>query len=158
MEENKQTEGGTGDAAASTASSAPSQPAQSAQADLKVVADRAKVAAQGFNFSKLFEGRIDNMNYLYGAVASVALGLTLGMIPVLGFLLSLVLLVVGLGITVRRFHDINITGWAALVVLIPFLGFLVVIYLCWKKGDVAANPFGAAPDPKRDFFKAVLNT
>ncbi len=154
MDENNKTEGVTGEPVSSTTSA----PTQSAQADLKVAADRAKAATQGFQFGKLFEGRIDNMNYLYGAVGSIVLGFVLGMIPVIGLLVGLALAVLGIGMTVRRFHDINVTGWATLVLVIPFVGFLVVVYLCWKHGDVAANPYGAAPDPKRDAFKAILNT
>lgn len=131
---------------------------QSAKAELQVVADRAKSATQGFDIQKIFVGRVDNMNYLYGALASIVLGFTIGMIPVIGFLVMIPLAVLGFGLTARRFHDINITGWASLILFVPFLGLFAVIYLCWKHGDVAANPFGAVPDPKRDFFKAVLNT
>jgi hypothetical protein len=38
------------------------------------------------------------------------------------------------------------------------LGLLGVIYLCWKHGDVGSNQYGGVPDPKRDVFKAILNT
>ncbi len=131
---------------------------QNAKAELQVVADRAKSATQGFDIQKLFVGRVDNMNYLYAAVASLALAFTVGMIPLLGFLLMIPLAVLGFGLTARRLHDINITGWASLVLFVPFIGLFAVIYLCWKNGDVAANPFGAVSDPKRDFFRAVLNT
>lgn len=131
---------------------------QSAQADMQAAADRAKAATAGFNFEKLFAGRIDNMNYLYAVVGSIVLGFILGMIPIIGLLVSLVFLVIGLGVSARRFHDIGITGWASLALLIPFLGLLGVIYLCWKHGDTGSNAYGAAPDPKRDLFKAILNT
>ena len=73
-------------------------------------------------------------------------------------IISLGLVVFGLGATARRFHDTNMTGWAAVVIIVPFVGLLAVIYLCWKQGDVGANPFGAAPDKKREMFKAILNT
>jgi uncharacterized membrane protein YhaH (DUF805 family) len=60
--------------------------------------------------------------------------------------------------SIRRFHDINMTGWATVALFIPVLGILGVIYLCWKHGDTGSNRFGDVPDPKRDVFKAILNT
>ena len=134
------------------------QSSQSAQADLKAAADRAKAATAGYQFAKLFEGRIDNMNYLYAAIGSIVVGLILNMIPIIGLIASLALMVLGFGLTIRRFHDIHIIGWASLILIVPFVGLLAVIYLCWKHGDTGTNQYGAAPDPKRDFFKAALNT
>ena len=135
-----------------------SGPDQSLQGDLKNVADRAKNASAGFSFDKLFAGRIDRMNYIYAVVGGIVLGLVLNMIPLIGLLISLAIAVVGFGVTARRFHDINITGWASLILLVPFIGFFAVLYLCWREGDKGANPFGPVPDPKRDVFKAILNT
>ena len=131
---------------------------QSPQDDLKKVADRAKAATSGFDFSKLFVGRIDAMNYLYFVLIGLVLGAVLGMIPVIGLLVMIPLAVVGVGVSIRRLHDINITGWATIALFIPFLGILGVIYLCWKHGDVGSNQYGEVPDQKRDMFKAILNT
>ena len=131
---------------------------QSAQADINAAAARAKAATSGFKFDNLFAGRIDNMNYLYAVVGSIVLGFILGMIPIIGLLVSLVFLVVGLGVSARRLHDIGMSGWASLLLLIPFVGLLGMIYLCWRHGDTGSNAYGAAPDPKRDLFKAILNT
>ncbi len=131
---------------------------QSASEDLKRVADRAKAATRGFAFEKLFTGRLDETNYLYFVIGALVVGFLVMMIPLIGMLVSLALLVLGLGATARRFHDINITGLAAVVLIVPVVGLLAVIYLCWKKGEAGANPFGAAPDRNRDTFKAILNT
>ncbi len=131
---------------------------QSLPNDLKHMADKAKSASQGFSFEKLFQGRVDRVNYMYAVIGSIVLALVLSMIQIIGFLISIALGVIGLGMTARRFRDTGVTGWATLVCLIPFAGFLVVIYLCWKEGDKGANAFGAVPDPKRDVFKAILNT
>ncbi len=131
---------------------------QSAQSDMKAAADRAKAATVGFKFDNLFAGRIDNINYLYAAVGSIVLAFIFEMIPIIGFLVSLIFLVIGLGVSARRFHDIGISGWASLLLLFPPLGLFGIIYLCWKQGDGGSNAYGAAPDPKRDLFKAILNT
>jgi uncharacterized membrane protein YhaH (DUF805 family) len=134
------------------------QDTQQAQQDLKQVADRAKAATEGFSFEKLFQGRIDNMNYLWLAIASLVASMILGMIPVIGWAISLALGIVGIGATIRRLHDIGQTGWLTLLCFIPFVGLLLVVYLCWKKGSGVVNQYGEAPDPKREFFKAALNT
>ena len=143
-----------------TATDAPTPAAagQSATEDLKKVADRAKAATSGFSFDKLFEGRLDETNYMYFAIGSFVVGFLVTMIPVIGIIAALGLFVLGLGATARRFHDINMTGWAAAILVVPVVGFLAVIYLCWKIGDAGANPFGAAPDKNREMFKAILNT
>lgn len=134
------------------------QDAAQAQADLKKVADRAKAATAGFSFEKLFQGRIDNMNYFWFAIAGLVAGVVLGMIPVIGWIASLAIGVVGVGATIRRWHDLGQTGWLTLLGFIPFLGLLVLAYLCWKKGATTPNAYGEVPDPARDLFKAVLNT
>ncbi len=131
---------------------------QNAQADLGQVANRAKAATAGFSIEKLFQGRIDNVNYFYFAVAGLVASFVLGMIPVIGWIISLAIAVVGVGTTIRRWHDLGQTGWLTLLGLIPVVGLLVVIYLCWKHGTGTPNMYGEAPDPKREFFKAVLNT
>jgi uncharacterized membrane protein YhaH (DUF805 family) len=125
---------------------------------LKKIATNARAATQGFDFNKLFVGRIDHINYMYYAIGSIVVGLILMYIPIIGLIISLALGVVGLGASARRFHDINMTGWAALLILIPFVNILTVVYLCWKLGDVAPNAFGPVPDKNRELFKAVLNT
>ncbi len=156
MEENTQQTGATGSDAATSAPAGGAQ--QSATDDLKKVADRAKAATGGFDFGKLFVGRLDQKNYIYAVIASIVLGSLFMAIPLIGFILSIGLLVIGVGNTVRRLHDIGQDGWIALVLLVPVIQLLFVLYLCWKHGDQGDNRFGGAPDPKRDFFKAVLNT
>jgi hypothetical protein len=131
---------------------------QNAQADLGQVANRAKAATAGFSIEKLFQGRIDNTNYFYLAISSIVAGTILSMIPVIGGIISLAIGVVGVGATIRRWHDLGQTGWLTLLCLLGPIGLLVVIYLCWKHGTGTANAYGEAPDPKREFFKAVLNT
>ena len=134
------------------------QDTQKAQQDLKQVADRAKAATAGFAFEKLFQGRIDQMNYLWLMIGSLVIGTVTSIIPPIGMLVGLVLAVVGIGATIRRWHDLGQSGWMTLLCLIPYVGILGIIYLCWKAGMTTPNMYGEAPDPKRDVFKAALNT
>lgn len=67
------------------------------------------------------------------------------------FLISLVvILIIGvssLSLSVRRCHDLNQSGWLALVSLIPFINVLFSIYLMFAKGTDGDNLYG--PDPLR---------
>lgn len=135
-----------------------STPEQSVQVDLNKLYANAKSAAKGLHWKRLFSGRIDRQNYLYGAVGSIVLALLLALIPFIRMLVGIVLLLLGFGMTVRRLHDIDQTGWASLLLFIPFIGVLEVVYLCWKLGNVSTNSYGPTPDPKREMFHAILNT
>ena len=101
---------GSADSSQSNQSTQSNSGGQSLPNDLKNVADRAKSASQGFSFEKLFEGRLDQMNYMYGAIGGIVIGFVVSMIPVIGFLVSLLLGVVGIGMTARRFRDTGVTG------------------------------------------------
>jgi hypothetical protein len=46
----------------------------------------------------------------------------------------------------RRFHDIGITGWAAIALVIPFLNMLTMIALALVPGSPNDNRYGPAPD------------
>lgn len=43
---------------------------------------------------------------------------------------------------VKRFHDINLSGWYYLLVLIPILGFIPWLILFIKQGDAGENRYG----------------
>lgn len=49
-------------------------------------------------------------------------------------------------LTIRRLHDIGLSGWVVLISLIPFLGFLLVLFLLFKRGEPLTNRYG--PDPE----------
>ncbi|MDO7926691.1 DUF805 domain-containing protein [Pseudomonas sp. KFB-139] len=61
------------------------------------------------------------------------------------FLLSLAMFMTNLSLTVRRLHDINLSGWCVLVGLIPILGPLAQISLLFLPGTDGANDYGPAP-------------
>lgn len=75
----------------------------------------------------------------------------------LGFLstaYSLVLFLPSLAVTVRRLHDINKSGWWVLFVLVPIIGFiLLVVYLCTNSKEdnkYGINPKNLANENQKD--------
>jgi len=52
---------------------------------------------------------------------------------ILQMIFALALLVPSIAIAVRRFHDINMSGWWILLGLIPVLGFFALIYFFVQK-------------------------
>lgn len=64
-------------------------------------------------------------------------------------LYALAVLIPGIALTVRRLHDVNITGWILLAALILFIGSLVgiaVFVISLIPGTAGPNKYG--PDPK----------
>jgi len=65
---------------------------------------------------------------------------------ILWFLLSLVFIIPGLAVTIRRLHDIDKSGWTILLALIPLVGPIVLLVFYCTEGTPGPNRFG--PDPK----------
>ncbi len=63
------------------------------------------------------------------------------------FLIGLIFSIPFFAASVRRFHDLNRTGWWALILLIPFIGTLLGIVLACLKGTPGDNRFGPPPKP-----------
>lgn len=85
--------------------------------------------------------------YLALAIADVILG-TFSMENGIGLLtgiFALATLLPSVGVSVRRLHDTNRSGWWLLLFLIPLIGTIVAIILLSLKGTEGENRFG--PDP-----------
>lgn len=68
-------------------------------------------------------------------------------------LYDLAILLPLLGIMARRLHDTSKSGWLLVTPLIPFLGFIGLIYIliCWfSKGDEGENQYGEDPIKVQD--------
>lgn len=50
-----------------------------------------------------------------------------------------------LAVKVRRFHDTNKSGWMVLLVLIPYVGFIIVLILLALEGTKGDNQYGPEP-------------
>lgn len=89
-----------------------------------------------------FSGRASRSEYWWWALFVLLItiaGQVIGDIP--GAIASLVTLVPYLAVTSRRLHDIGKSGWWQLVVLIPLIGWAVLIYWC-VQGSKEPNTYG----------------
>ncbi len=68
--------------------------------------------------------------------------------PVLSQLYSLVVLLPGLSVFVRRMHDIDKSGWWFWIALVPIVGAIVLLVFACTEGTKGPNRFG--PDPKAE--------
>ena len=65
---------------------------------------------------------------------------------VLSGIYSLAVLVPGVAVTVRRLHDVGMSGWKLLYALIPIVGPIILLVSYCTAGDSGSNKWG--PDPK----------
>jgi len=80
------------------------------------------------------------------AIADSILGTDDVLAGLLSNLYSLGVLVPSVAVTVRRLHDIDRTGWWTLLVLVPVIGWIVLIVFNATEGTRSDNRYG--PDPK----------
>ena len=104
-------------------------------------------AKNAFKEYATFEGRAHRAEYwyflLFNIIVSSILGIADGIIGgpfnpkfnLLGDLYSLISLVPGVAVAVRRMHDVNKNGWW---ILFPIYN----LFLLAKKGDEGANNYG----------------
>jgi len=58
---------------------------------------------------------------------------------------SLVLLIPGIAVSVRRLHDTDRSGWWLLIVFIPLIGAIVILIFAALRGTPHQNRFGNDP-------------
>ncbi|MDO6590808.1 DUF805 domain-containing protein [Loktanella sp. D2R18] len=98
-----------------------------------------------------FAGRAGRTEFwtfiVFSIVVNVLASVIFGMIGlgIVATVVSLALVVPSVAVTVRRLHDRDMTGWLALVGLIPLLGALWLLYTCYFEGTEGANQFGEQP-------------
>ena len=103
-----------------------------------------------------FKGRVRRKKYwmftLVNFIITFILRLTS---PVLFMLYSLAVLLPSLGVSVRRLHDTNPSGWWILISSIAFIGAIVMIIFLVQDSTPRANKYG--PNPKKRLEKDRLN-
>ena len=95
-----------------------------------------------------FTGRAGRTEFWLRILVMFIVSTVLGFVPKIGSILSLIwtlaMLLPSLGVTVRRLHDRNKSGWTILITLIPFIGALILLIMCIPEGDKDENKFGSA--------------
>lgn len=101
----------------------------------------------------VFEGRARRKEYwyftLFNLIVSLLLGAVDGMLGsggLLGGIYALAVLLPSLGVGVRRLHDTGRSGWWLLIVLVPFIGWLALLFFAVQDSQPGINRFG--PNPK----------
>ncbi|KAA9007797.1 DUF805 domain-containing protein [Histidinibacterium aquaticum] len=96
-----------------------------------------------------FQGRSRRAEYWYFALMMFVLNLISqaigGVIALLIGLVSLLLLIPGIAVTVRRLHDLDKSGWFALLLLIPIVNIVLILIWFTQPGTKGPNRYG--PDP-----------
>lgn len=95
-----------------------------------------------------FGGRASRPEFWWFALATFLVGLLLNILHlgILALLVNLALLVPSLAVGARRLHDIGKSGWLQLIWLIPFIGWILLIY--WLvQPSTGPNAYGEGPAP-----------
>ena len=111
----------------------------------------------------VFHGRAHRAEFwwfvLFNAIFSFALNITFGArvgvpeesvssttpLAILPSIYALAVLLPALGVSIRRLHDTNRSGWWLLIAFFPLVGVIVLIVFYAQAGDAGENQFG--PDP-----------
>lgn len=103
-----------------------------------------------------FTGRASRSEYwwwvLFMAILGFVIGFILGLfgasgstVQVIQGIVGLVFLLPGLGVAVRRLHDINKSGWWLFLTFIPLVGAIILIIWFCKPSDSGVNAYGDEP-------------
>lgn len=116
--------------------------------------------------NSLYIGRLNRRTYLVSSLGFlIVLGLinsvlnsVLGPQSAISGLVSLVIFIfaaiVGVSLSVRRFHDLGKSGWFSALFLIPVVGFFVWLYLIFAAGNSGSNKYGDQPKDAYELNKA----
>lgn len=67
---------------------------------------------------------------------------------------QLVVIVLAWLLAIRRFHDLDASGWWTLTLLLPIGNLIAFLFLAFKRGDAGPNRFGP-PRPTPDWERVV---
>ena len=105
----------------------------------------------------VFSGRARRKEFWMFVLFNIIISIVLGLIErllglgsgdgagVLSIIYSLAVLLPSLGVSVRRLHDIDKTGWWLLIALIPLIGAIVLLIFFVKDSQAGENQYGLNP-------------
>lgn len=101
-----------------------------------------------------FSGRASRSEYwwyvlftfILSAVISIAFCWSQNALNIVTGIVNLALLLPGLGLCVRRLHDIGKSGWWLFISLIPLVGAIILIVWFCKDSQMEPNEYGEVPN------------
>jgi uncharacterized membrane protein YhaH (DUF805 family) len=106
----------------------------------------------------VFSGRAQRAEYWYFVLFNMLVGVGLSMIDqatgtldaetgvgLLGGLYSLAVLLPSLGVSVRRLHDTDRSGWWMFILLIPVIGVIALLVFFVQDSTAGTNEYGDNP-------------
>ncbi|SOH93059.1 Uncharacterized membrane protein YhaH, DUF805 family [Monaibacterium marinum] len=99
----------------------------------------------------VIEGRARRSEYWWFTLAmilgNIATGVVDGIlgISLLSILFGLAVLIPSLTVSIRRLHDVGKSGWWLLIVLVPIVGWLVLLFFTVQDSQQGANAYGENP-------------
>ncbi len=98
-----------------------------------------------------FKGRATRQQFwmfvLFYLIIAIVLNIVDALIglPLLSTIFSLAMLIPSWAYGARRLHDTGRSGWWQLIILVPVLGFILLIVF-WAQASHGDNQYGSAPD------------
>ena len=89
-----------------------------------------------------FAGRATRAEFWWWQLFSFIVGVAVGWIPIIGWLVSLALFIPGLAVAWRRLHDIGKGGGFYFFFLIPLVGWIFLLIWYCSKSEPFDNRFG----------------
>lgn len=66
-------------------------------------------------------------------------------------------MVIGIFWIIKRLHDMDKTGWLALLMIVPLVNFILILFLLFTPGSANSNRFGAPPVPNTTGVKILAS-
>ena len=111
----------------------------------------------------VFKGRARRKEYwmflLVNTIISFFIGIiggVAGIQEILGSLYTLAVIIPGTAVAIRRLHDTGRSGWWQFLVIVPILGWILLLIWLVKDSDEGHNKYG--PNPKEIPVLADTNT
>lgn len=101
-----------------------------------------------------FDGRLNRQPYIIASIIVNVISAVIGyfvkdssslLLNVFAWIVGFLLCIFSLSLLVRRLHDLNKSGWFALVMLIPIVDVLFWLYTLIARGTEGSNKYGEDP-------------
>ncbi|HYD76789.1 DUF805 domain-containing protein [Ramlibacter sp.] len=97
-----------------------------------------------------FEGRASRSEYWWFVLGYLLVSVAASIVSeLLNALVGLALLLPSLAVGARRLHDIGKSGWLQLLWIIPFIGWIILLYWAVQPSG-PPNQYGEGPEQPKD--------